>query len=248
MAGNYRAKLIVATLGMAALAAFSVPAAAQQAAYAKIVLSKDSSVYLRIQAGELSTAMSPDGLDAAAAVKMQIHSTRFITFPEVTLPIPPDQLPAGYGPIKATLEWMRIWTPGNATATPHFAGQLTVSRTDDRKAKWEYTAQLSVEAASVIEKAPAIKLPNMDNIKAVLETAPSKGRLAISLRLETAHATLMDVLKDGKPDKVVVDFPGNSLIDVRKDGKPIEVKMVVTDSSGAEIASKTGGLTDFGFS
>jgi hypothetical protein len=38
------------------------------------------------------------------------------------------------------------------------------------------------------------------------------------------------------------------LTDVRKDGRPVQVKMIVTDASGAEIASKVGPLSDFGFS
>jgi hypothetical protein len=220
-------RLIVAMAGVAALMGIAGrPAAAQLAAYARIAVSEKSVVYVRIQGGELRAAMSVEGLQTAAPVKMSTGSTRMIDFPDFTLPVPADQLPAGVAPIKARLMWMRLWT-GGATVAPHFYGHLTVCRTDDQKAEWEYVSQVNVEAGASAEKAASIKLPALDQAKAVLQAMPSKGTLAIGLEITDGDAMLSDI---------------------RKGGQPVQVKMVVTDASGAEIASKVGPLSDFGFS
>ena len=221
-------RLILAAAGITALMGLGAGvAAAQQAAFVRIAVSEKSVVYVRIQGGELRAAMSAEGLQTAAPIKMRASSTRMIQFPEFTLPVPADQLPAGAAPIKATLMWMRFWTGGSALPVPHFYGQLTVCRTDDRKTQWQYVSQVDVEAGASAEKAPSIKLPTMDNAKAVLQAVPSKGRLAIGLGISDGDATVADV---------------------RKDGQPVQVKMVVADASGAEVASKVGALSDFGFS
>jgi hypothetical protein len=201
-------------------------AAAQAPAFARIAVSEKSVVYVRIQGGELRAAMSVEGLQTAAPVKMCASSTREIAFPEFTLPVPADQLPAGVTPIKASLKWMRTWTT-EATPSIMIDGLLTVCRTDDRKAEWQYVSQVDVEAGASAEKAPSITLPTMDSAKAVLSAAPFPGRLGVGVRLTAG---------------------GAELTDVRKDGQPVQVKVVVADASGAEIASKTGPLTDFGFS
>jgi glycine cleavage system regulatory protein len=77
------------------------------------------------------------------------------------------------------------------------------------------------------DHAQCIKLPDPADVKASLEATPATGKLSIGLRL-----TLY----------------GAAMADVRKNGKPVQVKMVVADASGAEIASKVGTLADFGFS
>jgi len=139
--------------------------------------------------------------------------------------------PAGVTAIKANLVLMQAPTSAAAAPTPYIygqlTGQLTVSRTDDQKAEWQYVSQVGVWAWSEAEKSPSIKVPNPDNVKASLDAKPSRGMLAIGLRIGTPFAILTDV---------------------RKDGQPVQVKMVVTDASGAEIASKVGPLSDFGFS
>jgi hypothetical protein len=222
-------RLIAATAAAAALIGFAAgPAAAQQAAFARIAVSDKSAVYVRIQGGELRTAMSAEGLQTAAPVKMtRAESTHVVDFPEFTLPVPADQLPAGFAPIKAHLMWIRWWSGGSTWPVPEICGQLTVRRTDDRKAEWQYVSGVEVEAGTSAENAPTIKLPSTDHAKLVLRAAPSKGRLAVGLRLADGDAALSDI---------------------RKDGQPPQVKMTVTDASGAEVASKVGTPADFGFS
>ena len=176
--------------------------------------------------------MSAEGLQTAEPLRMSAGSTREIAFPEFTLPAPVDQLPAGTAPVKASLRWTRTWMPAaDAAASPvscvMIEGVLTVCRTDDRKAEWQYVSEVGVEAAANVEKAPSIMLPVADNMKAVIATVPSKGRLGIGVQLTAG---------------------GRPLTDARKDGKPVQVKAAVADASGAEIASKVGTLADFGFS
>jgi hypothetical protein len=201
-------------------------AAAQAPAFARIVVSEKSVVYIQIQAAELRAAMSVDGLRTAAPVRMCAGSIREIAFPEFTLPVPADQLPAGAAPIKANLKWTRIWTTA-ATPSIMIDGLLRVCRTDDRKAEWQYVSQVDVEAGASAEKAPSVTLPTVDNAKVALTAAPFQGRLGVGLLLTAG---------------------GAQLTDVRKDGQPVQAKVAVADASGAEIASKTGPLTDFGFS
>jgi hypothetical protein len=201
-------------------------AAAQQPVFARIIVSEKSVVYLEIQAGELRAAMSVEGLQTATPVKMRASSARLIEFPEFTLPVPADQLPAGVAPIKASLSWTRFWRGTSSVAAPCISGQLTVCRTDDRKAEWQYVSEVGVEAGADAEKAPSIKLPNLDNVKADLQAVPSKGRLAIGLRI----------------------IAGDAEMTIRKDGQPVQVTMTVADASGAVTASKVGTLADFGFS
>jgi hypothetical protein len=142
-------------------------------------------------------------------------------FSDVALPVPADQLPACVTAIKVSLlrDESNPWS--------NLRGQLTVCRTDDRKAEWQYVSQVDVLAMTTAEKAPSITLPNLDKLKVSLETVPSDGKLGAGLRL-----TAGDVV----------------LTEVRKDGQSVRVKMVVTNASGAEIASDDGALTDFGFS
>ena len=227
------ARRIVAAAGVAALMGFGAGLAdAQQAAFARIAVSEKSVVYVRIQGGELRAAMSAEGLQNAEPVRMRAGATREIEFPEFTLPVPADQLPAGFAPIKASLSWKRTWMPAaDGAASPAscvmIEGMLTVSRTDDQKAEWQYVSEVDVRAAANVEKAQPIKLPVADNAKAVISASPAQGELAVGVRLTAGDAPLTDV---------------------RKDGKPVQVKVVVADASGAEVASKVGTLADFGFS
>ena len=75
--------------------------------------------------------------------------------------------------------------------------------------------------------APSSQSPDLAKLKAVIGTKTSEGRLAIGVRIMDGEAPATDV---------------------RKDGQPVQVKMVVTDAAGTEVASKTGPLSDFGFS
>jgi hypothetical protein len=224
---------VVAAAVAAALAWLGAGRAdAQQAAFARITVSEKSVVYIRIQGGELRAAMSAEGLQTAAPVKMSAGSTREIAFPEFTLPVPADQLPAGAAPIKASLKWTRTWMPALDNAAAQVScvmieGQFTVSRTDAQKVEWQYVSGRGVLAGVKAENAPSIVLPVVDDVKAVISTEPSQGRLGVGLRLSAG---------------------GDELADVRKDGQPVQAKVVIADASGAEIASKVGTLADFGFS
>jgi hypothetical protein len=190
--------------------------------FARIVVSEQSVVYIRIQGDELRAATSVEGLQIATPVKLRS---------EFALPVPADQLPAGVTAIKAKAQMaqVRVRTNGNgAVATkPYIYGQLTVCRTDDQKAVWQYVAGIGVLAGADAENAPSIKLPNLHNVKATVRAQPANGKLGVGLQVVAG---------------------GTMLVDVRKDDKPVQAKVIVTDASGAVIASKTGPLSAFGFS
>jgi hypothetical protein len=215
----------------------SAPAAAmsgqnsQKPAFARIVVSDKSVVYIQIQGDELRAATSVEGLQSAAPVKSGRAARPGLAGGpfEFTLPVPADQLPAGVTAIKGKLGFALVSASvsGRDALSPYFYGQLIVSRLDSRKAEWQYVSQVGLIAGASAENAPEIKLPNLDKISAALEARPSSGKLAVGLHLTADVATLADVLEEGRP---------------------VQVKMVVTDASGAEKASKVGRLSDFGFS
>jgi hypothetical protein len=217
-------KLRVAMAGVAALAwlgaGLAVAQTPQKPAFARIALSKKSAVYIQIEGNELRAAMSVEGLQTATPGKAGS---------ECALPVPEDQLPAGVTAINANLRLMQLQvrTGQKIVPTPYIMGRLTVCRTDDQKAEWQYVSSVGIQGAATADKAASINLPDLDKVKAALAATPSKGKLAVGLRLTAGSAMLADV---------------------RKDGKPVQVQMVVTNASGAEIASKAGPLTTFGFS
>ncbi len=216
----------VASLGVAALVLIyagceDVPTSQNAPVFARIAVSGKSVVYIQIQSGELRAATSVEGLQTAAPVKSFVVNESM--FGDVALPVPADQLPAGVTAIKMNLRLVKPWS--------YLRGQFTVSRTDFRKAQWQYVSEVGdkplFQAGANAKKAPSIKMADLDNVKAVLATQPSKGRLAVALQIMAGDVRLTDV---------------------RKDGQPAQVRMVVTDAAGARIASKVGPLSDFGFS
>ena len=146
-------------------------------AFARIAVSEKSAVYIQIQGDQLRAAMSVEGLQAAAPVKMrERHEPRF------TLPVPADQLPAGVTAIKASLALTQYQSGANAahlSAISRSAGRMT------EKAEWQYVSQLSVPAGPNWENAPSIKLPEPANVKASLEATPATGKLALGLQTHT---------------------------------------------------------------
>jgi hypothetical protein len=226
-------KLIVAMALAAALAWLGAGPAAAQAPqktplFARVALSEKNFVYLQIQGHELRAAMSIEGLQTATPVKSLTSMTAPL-FPEFTLPLPADQLPAGVTAIKARMALQEYQVPtSQGTALKKFiSGQVTLCRTDDQKVAWQYVANSGAEAAADAEKAQSIGLPDLDHVKAVVLAKPANGKLGIGLRLMAGDIPLTDVFKNRRP---------------------VQAKMTVTDAAGAEKASKTGSLAAFGFS
>jgi len=214
--------------------------------YARIAVSEKSAVYIMIQESDkvdvgpgssrpaprmaiLLTATSVEGLGSPQAIKRMAVLTAAPgsdnwSASEFTLPVPADQLPAGVTAIKAVL----LPASSRAAMAHDFSGWLKVCRTDDRKSEWEYALQIGdFTGGTCAGKAPLITLPDLNKVKARLETTSANGKLEIGLRLIAGSATLTEV---------------------NKDGKPVQAQMIVADASGAEVASKLGTLADFGFS
>jgi hypothetical protein len=200
----------------------------QKPAFARLAVSENSVVYIQIEGGELRAAMSAEGLQTAAPVRMTAESAYVIASPEFTLPIPAERLPAGVTAIKATLTLMQI-PPSTLRSEwpPRISGRFRIFRTDDRKVEWQYASSGEVLTGANAEEAPSIMLPNLDKVNARLAAAVSGGTLRVNLGVNAGGALLAGV---------------------RKAGHMVQVKMVVTDASGAVIASKVGTLSDFGFS
>jgi len=227
-------KLIIATAGVAAplwLAAgcAEIPTWQKTPAFARIAVSEKSIVYVQILNGELRAAMSVDGLQTATPVRVRSTMPNAAFSSEFALPVPADQLPAGVTAIKASLGVQQALRSAAAEPSPYVFGTLTVYRTDYQKATWQYEWSVTQGIGSDGKAVDApFTLLNLDNLKLSLNVTPSKGKLAIVLR----------ILADGR----------HFLSDVRKDGQPVEAKVVVTDASGVEAASKVGRLSVFGFS
>jgi len=193
--------------------------------FARIAISNKSIVYIQIKGSELRAAMSVEGLQNPAVrgpLKIrEIGSSEYVPPFEFTLPVPADQLPAGMKAIKASL------SIASAQAEIFVGGELRTTRTDAHSVEWEYVSRVNTGTSERVKDAPNISLPDLGKPKAILEARTSEGKLALGIRLSAGIA---------------------ELIDVRKNGHPVQVNMVVTDASGAQVASKVGVLSDFGFS
>jgi hypothetical protein len=224
----------VQSIAMAGLAALALAAAApadgpsgQNAAYLRIAVSEKSVVYLQVQGLELRAATSVAGLQSAEPMKMRLFGGTAAQAREFALPIPADQLPAGTSAVKLGLWLDRRQPDPKSPPGPYFTGKLTLCRTDDQKAQWQYVTSLGSMAGAEPEKAPSIRLPSLDDLKLTVTAVPSQGRVAVGLTVSSGSMVLSEV---------------------RKDGKPVQVSVSVMDSAGATIAQKSGTLADFGFS
>jgi hypothetical protein len=201
----------------------------QKAAFARVVVSGWNVVYIQIQDGEMRTAMTVHGLQSAEPVQTTPHRLNESADLEYALPIPADQLPAGVTAIKASLTRATALIRSKTGTTPLslIIGQIAVCRTDAQKSEWQYVSQVDVQAGADADRAPSIKLPNLDRVKATIETKPSSGRLAAGLRIVAGEALLSDI---------------------RKDGQSVEANLTVMDAWGTPKVSKAGPLSAFGFS
>lgn len=200
-------------------------------AYVRINVSEKTSVYLVFQGSEVRAAMSAEGLKVAAPIKLGAMASP----QEITLPIPADQLPAGITAVKAsfTLYPLLEQVSGSGALTKIFLFrmslcQMSICRTDEHKAEWEYVVQGVFQPGDSADRAAAIRLPSLDKLAISVVGRSRNGALGVGVRLLPAGTTEM--------------------IEVRKDGKPVDMQVAVLDASGKEVASKTGPLTDFGFS
>ena len=227
-------RLIVAMAAVAAVIGLGAGPDAKQLSQktpllAQIVVSEKSVVYIQIQGRELRAAMSVEGLQTAAPVKgrgTDASSSPYAKY-QFTLPVPVDQLPAGITAIKENLTLAGAYKNMSSEPEPYIISQLTISRTDDQRAEWQYISNGGAWPGQTWEKAPLIKSPDLDKVKASLEAKLPEGKLTVGLRITAGDAQLTDV---------------------HKDGEPVQVKVVVADATGAEVASRVGGMTDFVFS
>jgi len=227
-------RLMLAVVGVAAVIGLGAGPDAKQPSQktpllAQIVVSEKSVVYIQIQGRELRAATSVEGLQTATPVKgrgTDASSSPYAKY-QFTLPVPADQLSTGITAIKENLTLAGAYKNMSSKPEPYIISQLTISRTDDQKAEWQYMSNGGAWPGPTWEKAPFIKLPALDRAKAVLRAVLWQGKLGVGLQIADGEAGLSDI---------------------RKGGQAVQVKMVVADATGAEVASKVGALTGFGFS
>jgi hypothetical protein len=211
--------------------------------YVRVSVSEKTSVYLEFQGREVRAAMSAEGLTAATPSKPR---------QEITLPIPADQLPAGITAIKAGLAAAQVASgPGRKTGV-QVSGYLAPCRMDDQKAEWQCVVRVGVPAADSADKATAIRLPSLEKPAISVTAKPAKGSLGVGVRLlagrSNAAPSAAVTSRAGNASVVSVFLNASGPIEVRKDGKPVDVKVTVLDAAGKQVASKTGPLSNFGFS
>ena len=85
-----------------------------------------------------------------------------------------------------------------------------------------------MQAGDSLNKAPVIEWPSMGktitlDVRAKLDS----GALGVGISVEAGRMRLTDI---------------------RRSGKPVNVTVEVLDSSGKEVATKSGPMADFGFS
>jgi hypothetical protein len=212
--------VLIAIAGIIALTLIGagVLAGAPKAGYVRISVSDKSTAFLQLDSAGLRAAMSIGGLRTAEPAKAPALTVGLASAPEVTLPIPTDQLPAGVTAVKVRL----LPGPGRS-----FTGKLALCRTDGQKAVWEYEENIGGMTGARPEEALTFSLPDLNGLKLRVTAVPSRGRVAIGLGLSAGLFALNEI---------------------RKDGKAVPVSVSVVDSAAMSLAQKRGTLTDFGFS
>ena len=235
--GRRRYILIIAIAGGAALAlvgaimltALQSPASVpgpKGPAYVRVNVSDKTSVYLEFQGSALRAAASIEALKTAEPVKGQVEAGGSKWLPEITLPIPADQLPARVTAVKAIFGLYQgppVLRPGEV---PHVVVHMGICQTNEQKADWRYNVEVTSPIADSATKAPAIQLPNFANVRLIVAGKPAAGSLGVGVRLLAGTTEFLDV---------------------RKDGKSVDFQVTVADASGKLAASKTGPLASLGF-
>ena len=195
-----------------------------------------SSVYFECKNNELRTATTAEGLNTAVPVGAVRtvggnSADSMVRFPEIALPIPANQFPAGVTAVKATFCLYGVEGPDyriNGMPDTYLSGEIGICRTDDQQSEWQYVMQGAMHACDSADKLPDTKWAELGKV------------ITFSVKGKSANAAL--------GVGVSAEAGTVHLSDIRKDGIPVDVHVTVLDASGKKVASGTGPLSAYGFS
>lgn len=209
---------------------FAAASLAQETpAYLRISIDPETTVYVKLNANEISLAPDAQGLETAKPFKSLKSSHRTAEFPEVDLPIPPKALPAGFSKVSASL---LFYTPSSELesigqgAAGFVFGQFLFYRPQQGGGLWRYSVKMNATAGNSPGAAAVVPLPALQRLTPEFTVKTEKKEVRIAF-----------VIKDGKTE----------LADIARDGKSVEAQLRVIGSNGKVIASAVGPLSKFGF-
>jgi len=208
-------------------------AAAEQPVYARIAVSPKTTVYIQFFGPKMRAATSVPGLKSAKIVdakdldRQGLSENDYAQFPEVTLPVPAKQLPAGFTKMTAQFDVMRS-SGRRPSGVPesYVYGSIGLSKPDKAKANWTYTMSVSQEGAASPVDAKPIRVPAMSNLALDLTAKVAGKKVGAGLTLKAG------ALEVG---------------DIRKNGKSADAEVRILDSSGKVVDSSKGPIGKFGF-
>lgn len=216
--------LIVVCIGC--LSAATAIAASGPPLFVKFQVSDQCSVYAKIQGEQMRLAATAEGLDSARVVGGS-KDTRFkppvTQFKETDLPFEAGTLPAGYGPVKASVSVHQT-----KEGKPFLQLQLRVSKKDEKNVLWTYEVTMGASTGDSADTAPGIAMPALEKGEIAIVAVPKGQEMGIGVRVKADQAQLSSI---------------------RCNGREVDTTVKVMDSTGKEVksASAKGPLSKFGF-
>ena len=198
--------------------------------YIRIAVGPKHTICVQFQGDEMRLATSAEGLKDATPVKAKRDvwrsGRRQVQFPEVDLPLPPAAPESRPLSLRASLGWTSA-----GSRDGYVFGQLIVSRSDEKKVRWDYRQRVGMGIGLEPDAAPVVQAADPDNLSIEIVTQQKGGRTAsrdvgIALRVKGGQAQLDDI---------------------QQDGKSVEAHLRVLDGAGKEVVSEKGPLSKFGF-
>jgi hypothetical protein len=234
--GTWKAVAIIAALsilpGSAVTAAEQTPPAAQPKAkgdFVRIRVSPKAVVYVQSSQGEMRMATTGAGLRTAKPIKAKRRSSDYTQFPEVTLPVPAEALPAGFTKVTAELDFDRIsllGPVGRGVQTTYVFGTLGLCQKDKAGATWIYAMRYNAQPGRSLVEAPEIQVAQLSPLRLEVIAKVSRKRLGAGVHVWSGKTEVDDILKNGKP---------------------AEVQMRILDDRGVAVVAAKGPLAKFGF-
>jgi hypothetical protein len=211
----------------AALVLCAAPLAAAPA-YSRIQVSPTTIVYAQFEQGQLRMATTVAGLKTARAVKAKQSTPDSVVFPEVSLPVSADALPAGCSKVRAVL-YLRLLTTGDPSSrsrTWYAYGVVGPSRTDQEGALWTYWFTVGAPVGAQPEQAQVMQVPDPGDLKLSVVAKGQRREIGVGVRVMAWAAQVYDI---------------------QEGGQTAQVHVLVRDADGNGIASERGPLSKFGF-
>ena len=197
-------------------------------AYTRIRISPTTTVYAEFNRSLLRLATTVAGVKSATPLKAKQSAQDFLVFPEVSLPVAADALPAGCIKVRAILYLRLLPTgvPGSANRTWHAYGIVGPSRTDEEGALWTYWFRVEAPTGAKPEQAQVMQVPDPGGLRLTVVAKAQQREIGVGVRVMAGAAELYDIQKSGHAPQAHV---------------------LVRDADGNGVASERGPLSKFGF-